>query len=248
MFQNKRVVITGGGRGIGRALALAFAAQGAIVLVHYGHDRQRAEEVVHQIELEGGQAMLVQADLLLPDEAARLVVQAREKLGSIDVWINNAGASANSEEVQGLSEDVMFERVMAVDVRGTWRCSRDVAPFMNSGGSILTIGWDHALDGLPGLPSQLYAMSKGAIISLTRCLAQELAPRVRVNCIAPGAIENEWALSRSESFRTKVEQGIPMKRWGTPADVVGAALFLASPAASFITGQVLLVNGGDVMR
>jgi 3-oxoacyl-[acyl-carrier protein] reductase len=248
MFHNKHVVVTGAGRGIGRALALAFAAQGATVLVHYNQAQKQAEEVVCQIESEGGQAILVQANFLLPGEAARLVILAREKLGTIDVWLNNAGASANSEEVLGLSEDDMFEHMMAIDVRSTWRCSRDVAPYMNTGGSILTIGWDHALDGSPGLPSQLYAMSKGAIISLTRCLAQELAPRIRVNCIAPGAIENEWALRRPESFRKRIEQGIPMQRWGTPEDIVAAALFLASPAASFITGQILLVDGGDVMR
>ncbi len=248
MFQHKNVVVTGAGRGIGRAIALGFAAQRATVLVHYGHAQQQAEEVVRQIEATGGQAMLTQADLSMPGEAERLVLQAREILGSIDVWINNAGASANSDEIRGLNEDAAFERIMAVDVRGTWRCSRDVAAYINSGGSILTIGWDHALDGAPGLASQLYAMSKGAIISLTRCLAQELAPRVRVNCIAPGAIENEWSQTRSASFRKKVEQGIPMQRWGTPDDIVAAALFLASPAASFITGQVLLVNGGGVMR
>jgi len=248
MFQHKNVVVTGAGRGIGRAMALGFAAQGATVLIHYGHAQPQAEEVVHQIEAAGGQAMLTHADLSMPGEAARLVLQAREILGSIDVWINNAGASANSSEVRGLSEDAAFERIMAVDVRGTWRCCRDVAAYINAGGSILTIGWDHALDGAPGLASQLYAMSKGAIISLTRCLARELAPRVRVNCIAPGAIENEWSQTRPASFRQRVEQGIPMQRWGTPDDIVAAALFLASPAASFITGQVLLVDGGDVMR
>src|SRR5262245_4260732 len=117
MFHNKQIVVTGAGRGIGRALALEFAAQGATVLVHYSSAQQQADEVVRQIESEGGRAMLAQADLRLPNEAARLVRQAREKLGSIDVWINNAGASANSEEVRGLSEDDMFERVMAVDVR-----------------------------------------------------------------------------------------------------------------------------------
>ena len=248
MFKGKNVVVTGSGRGIGRALALGFAAREATVLLHYGHARQQAEETVRQINAAHGQAILAQADLSKPGEATRLVMQAREKLGSIDVWINNAGASANSEEIRGLSEEEAFERLMAVDVRGTWRCSRDVTAYINTGGSILTIGWDHALDGAPGLASQLYAMSKGAIISLTRCLAQELAPRVRVNCIAPGAIENEWSLGRSQSFRKRVEEGIPMKRWGTPGDIVEAALFLASPAASFITGQVLLVDGGDVMR
>jgi len=248
MFQEKNVVVTGGGRGIGRALALGFAAQGATVLVHYGHAQQQAEDVVRQIEATSGRAFLVQADLRMPGEAARLVTEVRERLGTIDVWINNAGATANSEEVQGLSEDERFENLMMVDVMGTWRCSRDVVPYINPGGCILTIGWDHALDGATGLASQLYAISKGAIIALTRCLAQEYAPRIRVNCIAPGAIENEWVESRSALFREQVAQGIPLKRWGTPADIVATALFLASPAASFITGQVLLVNGGDVMR
>src|SRR3989442_15574138 len=149
MFHNKPIVGTGAGRGIGRFLALEFAAQGATVLVHYGSAQQQAEEVVRQIESEGGRAMLAQADLRLPGEAARLVSQAQEKLGSIDVWINNAGASANSEEVRGLSEDEMFERIMAVDVRGKRRCSRYVGPPMKTGGGVFTIGWGHGFDGGP---------------------------------------------------------------------------------------------------
>lgn len=248
MFHNKNVVVTGAGRGIGRALALAFAEQGANVLVHYGHAEQEAEEVVRQINEAGGRAMLAQADLSRPEEAYRLVTQAYTTLGPIDVWINNAGASANSEEARGLSEEERFARVMAVDVMGTWCCCRAVAEHMREGGCILNMGWDHALDGAPGFVSQLYAASKGAVISLSRSFAQELAPRVRVNCIAPGWVENDWAQSRPESFRKKVEQRIPLGRWGTPSDIVSAALFLASPAASFITGQVLVVDGGEVMR
>lgn len=248
MFQNKNVVVTGAGRGLGRALALGFAQQGATVLVHYGHARVDAEEVVRQIKAAGGQAMLAQADLSRPEEAFRLVTEARAMLGLIDVWVNNAGASVNSAETQGLSEEERFERVMAVDVMGAWCCCRAVSEHMRDGGSILNIGWDHALDGAPGLISQLYAASKGAVISMSRSFARELAPRVRVNCIAPGWVENDWAQSRPESFRKKVAQSIPLGRWGTPADIVGAALFLASPATSFITGQVLVVDGGEVMR
>jgi 3-oxoacyl-[acyl-carrier protein] reductase len=119
---------------------------------------------------------------------------------------------------------------------------------MRDGGCILTTGWDHALDGAPGLPSQMYAISKGAIMSLTRCLAVEFAPRIRVNCIAPGHIENEWSQSLSATARKKASENIPLKRWGTPDDILGTALFLASPAASFITGQTILVNGGEIMR
>lgn len=248
MFENKIVGITGAGRGIGRALALGFAAQGATVLVHYSHSSQGAEEVVRQIEDEGGHAVLAQADLRQPVEVERLIRDAHARLGQIDVWINNAGASANSEETKGMSEVEIFERIIHVDVMGTWRCCREVEPYMRQGGCILTTGWDRALDGAPGLPNQMYAMSKGAIMSLTRCLASEFAPRVRVNCIAPGRIENEWSQTLSPATHARAAQSIPLKRWGLPEDILNTALFLASPSAGFITGQVILVNGGEIMR
>jgi 3-oxoacyl-[acyl-carrier protein] reductase len=248
MFANKAVVVTGAGRGIGRELALGFAKEGATVLVHYGRARTNAEEVVSQIEALGGRAILAQADVSVSTEVDRLVNVARTALGPIDVWINNAGASVNSAETQGLSEEERFERVMTVDVMGTWYSCRAAAKHMRDSGSILNLGWDHALDGATGFVGQLYATSKGAVIAMTRGLAREFAPRVRVNCIAPGWVENEWARSRSELFRKKVEQRIPMGHWGTSADIVAAALFLASPSASFITGQVLVVDGGEVMR
>ncbi len=248
MFQNKTVAITGAGRSIGRTLALGFAAQGATVLVHYSHSGQGAEEVVRQIENDGGHAFLIQADLRQPAEVTHLVQDAHARLGLIDVWINNAGASANSEETKGMSEVEIFERIMHVDVMGTWRCCREVEQYMRPGGCILTTGWDRALDGAPGLPNQMYAMSKGAIMSLTRCLASEFAPRVRVNCIAPGRIENEWVQTLSPTTHDKAAQSIPMKRWGLPEDILNTALFLASPSAGFITGQVILVNGGEIMR
>lgn len=248
MFQHKTVVITGAGRGIGRTLALGFGVQGATVLVHYSHAKQGAEEVVHQIKEQGGKAFLVQANLRQPTEVAQLVKNAYDILGPIDVWINNAGASANTAETKGMSEIEIFERIIGVDVMGTWRCCREVEPYMRDGGCILTTGWDRALDGAPGLPNQMYAMSKGAIMSLTRCLATEFAPRVRINCIAPGRIENEWSQTLSEESKQQAIEGIPMKRWGTAEDILQTALFLTSPAASFITGQILLLNGGEIMR
>lgn len=247
MVEKQHIVITGAGRGIGRELALAFAEQGARVLIHYGHARSEATRVARQIEAIGGQALLVQADLARKEEAQRLVEQARELLGEVDVWINNAGASANSTEAQGLGEIERFERMLAVDVLSSWICCHGAAEYMRDGGCILNLGWNHALDGAPGLVSQLYAISKGAVISMTRSLARTYAPRLRVNCIAPGWVENEWALSRPESFRQKIAGQIPLGRWGTASDIVNVALFLASPAASFITGQILLVDGGEVM-
>lgn len=247
MFKGQNVAITGAGRGIGRVLALAFAEQGARVLIHYGHARKEAEDVARQIEAAGGQALLVQADLARVDEIHHLLAQARKFLGVIDVWINNAGASANSAETQGMDKIACFERMLAVDVLATWVCCQGAADFMREGGCILNLGWNHALDGAPGFVSQLYATSKGAVIAMTRSLAQTYAPRIRVNCIAPGWIENEWALSRPTAFREKIARQIPLGRWGTPNDIVNTALFLASPAASFITGQVLVVDGGEVM-
>jgi NAD(P)-dependent dehydrogenase (short-subunit alcohol dehydrogenase family) len=247
MFEGKNVVVTGAGRGIGRALASGFAKQGATVLVHYSQTKDDAFRLVDEIVASGGNAHISQANLEHPAEINHLVHEAHTKLGLIDVWINNAGASANSSETGSLDETALFERNMRVDVMATWLCSRAVEPFIRDGGCILTTGWDHALDGAPGLPSQLYAMTKGAIMSLTRCLAIEYAPRIRVNCIAPGHIENDWSKSLSTETRAKLVQTIPMQRWGTPEDVVHTALFLASPASSFITGQTILVNGGEVM-
>lgn len=247
MFEGKQIVITGAGRGIGRELALAFGSQGARVLVHYGHTRSGAEQLGAQIEAAGGQALLVQSDLTRKEEALHLVEQARTLLGNIDVWVNNAGASANTSEAQELDEIARFERMLAVDVLATWICSRGATDLLNDGGSILNIGWNHALDGAPGFVSQLYAASKGAVISLTRSLARTYAPRIRVNCLVPGWIENEWSTTRSAAFRQRITEQIPLQRWGTPGDLVNAALFLCSPAASFITGQVLLVDGGEVM-
>ncbi|TMC15966.1 MAG: SDR family oxidoreductase [Chloroflexi bacterium] len=248
MFQQKKVVITGAGRGIGRTLALGFATQGATVLVHYAHARQGAEAVVKQIVEQGGKAHLAQADLREPAEVEQFVKDAYALLGPIDVWINNAGASANTSELVGMTEIDAFERIVHVDVLGTWRCCREVEPFMQVGSCIINTGWDKALDSAAGLPNQLYAISKGAIISLSRCLAAEFAPKIRVNCIAPGRIENEWSQGLSEKTRHNVAESIPLKRWGRAEDILGTALFLASPAASFITGQTIIVDGGEVMH
>ena len=247
-FRSKRVVVTGAGRGIGRTLALGFAREGAAVLVHYAHSQQGARKVVEEIQSHGGLASMIQADLSDPEEIADFTKNIYEEAGEIDVWINNAGASANSKETKRLSELQMFNRVMSLDVMGAWQCCRRVEPYMSDKGCILNIGWDGALYGLPGLTSQLYAMSKGAIMSLTRTLAVEYAPRIRVNCIAPGWVENEWSSSLPESSRQRMAGQVPLKRWGTADDVLGAALYLASPAASYVTGQTLLINGGEIMR
>jgi len=248
MFQNKAVVVTGAGRGIGHVLALGFAAHGANVLVHYAHSREGAQAVAEQIIAQGGHAALAQADLRDPAEVARFVKDAYAALGPIDVWINNAGASANSKETAGMDEIAIFERMVEVDIRGTWLCCRTVERYMRDGGCILTTGWDGALVGAPGLPNQLYAISKGAIMSLTRALAAEFAPRIRVNCIAPETILTDRNMERiPEMQRQALIEAHPIRRLGTPQDIARAALFLASDEAGWITGIVLDVAGGATM-
>jgi 3-oxoacyl-[acyl-carrier protein] reductase len=251
MLQDKTVVITGAGRGIGRALALGFAEQGATVGVHYGHTPTQARTVQQEIAIHGGRAELFQADLAQPEQVERFIAEVHSRLDMVDIWINNAGASANTLDTLGLSENELFDLLMHVDVRGTWQCSRQIRPYLRDGGCILTMGWDGALGNVPGittLTAQLYAMSKAAVIALTRCLATEFAPHVRVNCIAPGYIENEWAQRLPETTRQRVAARNPLQRWGHYEDVVQAALYLASPAAAYITGQVLVLDGGTLMR
>ena len=248
MFKDKTVVVTGAGRGIGRTLALGFAEQGATVLVHYFQSDQGAREVVNQIQARGGRAIMIQADIRQASEVTRLVTESHRQLGPIDIWINNAGATANSEETRGMEDAAVFERLIEVDILGTWRCCREARPYMRTGGCLLTTGWDGVLVGLPGLPNQAYAASKGAIMALTRSLAAEYAPDIRVNCIAPGLIENDWARRLSPQARQHLSEHVPLQRWGTPEDVLQMALFLASPAASYITGQTMLVNGGGIMH
>jgi 3-oxoacyl-[acyl-carrier protein] reductase len=157
----------------------------------------------------------------------------------------------NSADTSGQSLEERWHRLMDVDLKGTFWCCHAIGPVMRAqpnGGAIINLAWDHALDGAPGIVSQLYAAAKGGVLALSRCLAHDLAPEVRVNVIAPGWVENDWARSRSEAFRERVAQETPLRRWGQPADIAAAAVFLASPEAAFITGQTLVVDGGIVMR
>jgi len=240
-------VVTGGSSGIGRAIALALAAEGADVVVNYARSETRAREVAEQIDRAGGRAVAVGADVSRRADVDRLVARTLEVFGAIHVWVNNAGADILTGEAAGWPDDEKWDRVMAVDLKGTWLCSRSAAAAIVGEGAIVNLSWDHALSGMGNPTGAIYAAAKGGILALSRCLAREFAPRVRVNVVAPGWIKTKWGEEVDEATSRAVIGATPLARWGTPEDVASAVLFLASPQAAFITGETVIVGGGVVM-
>jgi 2-amino-4-hydroxy-6-hydroxymethyldihydropteridine diphosphokinase len=241
-------VVTGSTSGIGRAIALELAAAGADVIVHGRRSRQAAEVVAAQAAERGVRSHWLLADLRDPGQCMRLVETAWDAWGGLDIWINNAGA----DTLTGAAAEWSFERklseLLAVDVMATIQLSRAVGQRMqeNWGGVIVNMGWDQAETGMEGDSGQLFAAAKGAVMAFSKSLAVTLAPKVRVNCLAPGWIRTAWGAGASERWQQRARREAPLGRWGTPQDVAAAARWLVSPAAAFITGQVIRVDGGAV--
>lgn len=242
-------MVTGASSGIGRAIALTLAAEGAHVVVNYLRSETRAREVAEQIIGTGRRALAVGADVSSRPDVDRLVARTLDVFGSIDIWVNNAGADILTGEAAAWPDEDKWDRVMAVDLKGTWLCSRSAAAAMATagGGAIVNLSWDHALSGMGNPTGGIYAAAKGGVLALSRCLAREFAPRVRVNVVAPGWIRTKWGEAVDEATRRSVVRATPLSRWGTPEDVASAVAFLASPQASFITGETVIVGGGVVM-
>jgi 3-oxoacyl-[acyl-carrier protein] reductase len=242
-------VVTGASRGIGRAIALALAKEGARVVVNYARSRERGEAVVAEIRAAGGEAAAVPADVSRAEEVDRLLGAARGAFGRVHVWVNNAGADILTGEARAWPAARQWDEVMAVDLKGTWICSRAAADAMRKegGGAIVNLSWDHVDHGMGNPTAAIYAAAKGGIVAMSRCLAREFAPAVRINVVAPGWIRTGWLDGAGAEVRQRVAEATPLARPGVPDDVAGAVLFLASADAAFITGQTLLVNGGVVM-
>lgn len=243
-------VVTGSSSGIGRAIALALADAGADVAIH-GRRAAAATEVAAQIVQMGRRAPVLLADLAEPAQIERLVGEAWSALdGRVDLWINNAGADVLTGGALHLPFAERLQRLLEVDLRATLLCSHLVGARMaaQGGGQIINVGWDQAMTGGVGTESgQLFAAAKAGIAGFSKALARGLAPAVRVNVVAPGWIETAWGETVNRPLYERLRSQTPMQRWGTPEDVAAAVLFLASPAASFLTGQTLMVNGGVVM-
>jgi 3-oxoacyl-[acyl-carrier protein] reductase len=239
-------VVTGASSGIGRAIALELAAAGAAVLVHARQNRAGADETADEIRSLGQPAHVVLADLADPVQQDLLIEQAWQWQTPIDIWINNAGADVLSGSAAQWSFDQKLTALWQVDVVATIRLGRLAGNRMRAAGHgvIVNIGWDGAARGMAGDSGELFAASKGAVMAFSRSLAQSLAPEVRVNCVAPGWIKTAWGEQASAYWQQRVKRESLLDRWGMPEDIAHAARFLASPAASFVNGQVIEVNGG----
>ncbi len=243
-----RAVVTGSTSGIGRAIVTEFARAGADVLVHGCHNVTAANCLAEELRQLGSQAVVVMADLGCESGLAAFVERCWSELGGVDVWVNNAGADLLTGDAAAWEFSQKLQRLYEIDIRSTLLLSRLVGDKMieAGGGTILNIGWDQAEHGMEGDSGELFAAAKSAIMGFTRSLSVSLAPKVRVNCIAPGWIRTKWGEGASPIWQERVLRETPLKRWGTPEDVAAVARFLASREASYLTGQMIYVNGGAV--
>jgi 3-oxoacyl-[acyl-carrier protein] reductase len=244
-LQGRRALVTGAGRGIGRAIAEALAATGAEVCVHYHSSTDAANETVSSINSAGGKAWAARADLTQSSQAAALLAEVDNRWGALDILVNNAGDLVQRSPVETFTDELL-ERVLQVNIHTTIYATRAAIPLLRKGKhpSIINLSSIAAHNGGAN-GATIYAATKGAIHTYTRGLAKELAPDIRVNAIAPGVIMTDFHKRHStEQSLAPVAGNTPMKRLGEPEDHAAAAVFLCGNGASFITGEVIEINGG----
>lgn len=239
-------IVTGGARGIGRAIALELARAGAKVVVNYAGRADKAEETVQLIREAGSDALAVQADVSQAAEVERLLKTATEAFGKVDILVNNAGITRDNLILRMKEAD--WDAVLDTNLKGMFLCTKAVSKGMlkQRSGVIINISSVVGLSGNAGQAN--YAAAKAGVLGFTKSMAKELAPRgIRVNAVAPGYIMTDMTETLAEEVKNQILGEIPLSRIGNPAEVAQAVLFLASPAASYITGQTLCVDGGMVM-
>lgn len=246
---NSVALVTGASGGIGGAVARAFAEEGAEVVAHYWRSADTADQLVREVEERGGTAVAVRADLSREEDISALARDALDRFGRIDIWANIAGVDILTGSGAALPDLEKLDRLIAVDLRGTVLCSWAAVEAMSEQerGVIINMSWDYALAGTVGREAELFGAVKGGVLSFSKSLARSVAPRIRVNVLAPGWIATAFSKTLSDHTRQRIAEAAPLKRWGTPTDVARAAVFLASPDSAYVTGQVLLVGGGEVM-
>jgi 3-oxoacyl-[acyl-carrier protein] reductase len=242
-FKDKVVLITGASRGIGKATALSFAKEGAKIIVNYHNAEKEANEVIKEISKIGTEAIAVKCDVSKEEEVKKMISDGIKKFGKIDILVNNAGIVFDVPLFEKTLEQ--WNRTLGVNLIGVFLCSKYATPHIKKqkSGAIINISSTNGLDTL-STESADYDASKAGVISLTKNLASELAPNIRVNCIAPGWISTDINKGLPKDYVAEETEHILMKRFGKPEEIAKAVLFLASDDASFITGTTLVVDGG----
>jgi 3-oxoacyl-[acyl-carrier protein] reductase len=249
MFSEEVAWVTGSSTGIGAASAATLADAGCRVAVHYNRSEDEAREVVEGIRSSGGKAMLVGGDVADVGEVERMAGEIEDRYGRLDVLVNNAGSLIERRSFSEMTED-LWDRVMEVNLKSVFLCSRAVLPTMKRRGKgrIINVTSVAARNG-GGPGSAAYATAKGGVSTLTRAMAKELVlDNILVNGVAPGVITTPFhERFTPPEVRERMTAGIPIGREGTPEEVAGAVVFLASPAADYLVGEIIEVNGGQLM-
>lgn len=242
----KTAIVTGGARGIGRAIALTLAAAGANIVINYSSSSKAADEVVNEAKKLGVSALSLKADVSKNEEIENLVKQVLNDFGSIDILVNNAGITRDNLLIRMSEKD--FMDVIDINLKGAFICTKHVSKVMikQRSGKIINIA---SVVGVMGNAGQSnYSASKAGLIGFTKSIAKEIASRgINVNAVAPGYIQTDMTASLSDKVKEEFINGIPLKRAGLPQDVANAVLFLSSEYSEYITGQVIHIDGGMVM-
>lgn len=243
MLKDKVAIVTGGTRGIGRAIALKLADHGANIVINYRNSDKEAEELKAILEGKGVKVLTVKCDISNFEDSKNLMDKCKEVFGKIDILVNNAGITKDTLIMRMKEED--FDNVIDVNLKGTFNCAKHASAIMlkQRFGKIINMT---SVVGIAGNAGQVnYAASKAGVIGLTKSLAKELGSRgITVNAVAPGFINTDMTASLSEKVKEEASKNIPLKRLGDPEDVANLVGFLASDAANYITGQVINVDGG----
>lgn len=242
-FKDKVVLITGASRGIGRSIALSFAKEGAKVIVNYYVVEKEANEVISQISKIGSEAIALKCDVSKEEEVKKMIYDTIKRFGKIDILINNAGIVF---DVPLLEKNLdQWNRTFGVNLIGVFLCTKYAVPYLKKqkSGVVINISSTNGINTL-NPESADYDASKSGVVSLTKNFASELAPNIRVNCIAPGWIDTDINKGLSKEYVAEEKERVLMKRFGKPEEIAKVALFLASEDASFITGSTLIVDGG----
>ena len=244
----KVAIVTGASRGIGRAIAERFAAEGARVVVNYVAGSVGATGVVDGIKGRGGEAFAVRADVSRADEVAALVAATMDRFGRVDILVNNAGVMFTKPPLETSEEE--WDRTIDVNLKGPYLCSKAVAPIMigQDAGTIINMSSNSGLYHPSAMRFTEYVVSKAGLNGLTKAMALAFGPQIRVNAICPGWIRTDMMEDIDPAIHQRILDETALQRWGTPDDVASAAVYLASDESSFVTGELHLVAGGRGMH